>query len=145
MIKKSTEFSTEEMLFSMRQNQREVITLALARQKIESQPFVEIECLENEKNKESEVTERQLLSRERKNPDRYGEWVYLAHEVDDPATVKEALSSTDKNEWVRTMENEINSLHKNDVWDLMELPEGRKAVGSKWGFKRKHDVKPAGN
>ena len=26
------------------------------------------------------------------------------------------------------MENEINSLHKNDVWDLMELPKGRKLL-----------------
>ena len=68
--KESTEFSTEEMLFSMRQNQREVITLALTRQKIESQPFLEIECLENEENKEPEVTEQQLPSRERKAPDR---------------------------------------------------------------------------
>ena len=38
------------------------------------------------------------------------------------------------------MENEINFLHRNDVWDLVELPEGIKAVGSKWVFKRKHNA-----
>ena len=93
----------------------------LSTDKTESQLFVEIECLENEEGKGSEVTEQQRPSRGQKAPDRCGEWVYLAHEVDDPATVKEALSSTDKNEWMRAMENEINSRHKTDVWDLMNV------------------------
>ena len=38
------------------------------------------------------------------------------------------------------MESEFDSLHRNDVWDLCELPQGRKAVGTKWVFKRKYDV-----
>ena len=32
---------------------------------------------------------------------------------------------------------ELESIHKNDVWDLVKLPSGRKPVGSKWVFKRK--------
>ena len=32
------------------------------------------------------------------------------------------------------------SLRKNDVWELVELPEDRKAVGSKWVFKLKTDA-----
>ena len=39
------------------------------------------------------------------------------------------------------MEKEIESLGKNDVWRLMDLPKGRKAVGSKWLFKIKTDAK----
>ena len=35
------------------------------------------------------------------------------------------------------MENEIGSLHDNNVWELVELPEDQKAVGSKWVFKVK--------
>ena len=38
------------------------------------------------------------------------------------------------------MKSELDSLHRNDVWDLCDLPQGRKAVGSKWVFKRKYDV-----
>jgi len=38
------------------------------------------------------------------------------------------------------MEKEIESLRKNDVWELVELPKGRKAVGSKWLFKIKTDA-----
>jgi hypothetical protein len=26
----------------------------------------------------------------------------------------------------------MESLHKNETWDLVELPSGRKLVGSKW-------------
>ena len=29
------------------------------------------------------------------------------------------------------------SLHKNEAWDLVELPAGRKPIGSKWVFKKK--------
>ena len=50
--------------------------------------------------------------------------------------MKEALSSTEKAEWRKAME----SLHTNEVWDLVELPCGRKAIGCMWVFKWKHDV-----
>eukprot|EP00253_Pinus_taeda_P003724 PITA_03724 len=35
------------------------------------------------------------------------------------------------------MVDEMASLHKNEAWDLVELPAGRKPIGSKWVFKRK--------
>jgi len=35
------------------------------------------------------------------------------------------------------MVDEIESLHKNEAWDLVELRAGRKPIGSKWVFKRK--------
>ena len=38
------------------------------------------------------------------------------------------------------METELQSLHKNQVWELSELPPGRKAIGSKWVFKQKRDA-----
>ena len=37
---------------------------------------------------------------------------------------------------MKAMESGINS---NKVRDLVELPCGRKAIGSKWVFKRKYD------
>ncbi len=42
-------------------------------------------------------------------------------------------------EWKNAVESEYQSLMENDTWDLMELPEGRQAVGSMWVFKVKHD------
>eukprot|EP00253_Pinus_taeda_P005084 PITA_05084 len=32
------------------------------------------------------------------------------------------------------------SLHKNEAWDLVELPAGRKSIGRKWVFKKKTNV-----
>ena len=34
----------------------------------------------------------------------------------------------------------MKSLKDNDVWNSIELPEGRTAVGSKWVFKTKTDA-----
>ena len=38
------------------------------------------------------------------------------------------------------MANEMASLHKNEAWDLVEFPVGRKPIGSKWVFKKKMNV-----
>ncbi len=35
------------------------------------------------------------------------------------------------------MQTEMESLLDHDVWDLVPLPEGCKAIGSKWVFKLK--------
>ncbi|GKB33590.1 ribonuclease H-like domain-containing protein [Tanacetum coccineum] len=37
-----------------------------------------------------------------------------------------------------TMNNEIEALNRNNTWTICDLPEGRKAVGSKWLFKIKY-------
>ena len=39
------------------------------------------------------------------------------------------------------MVDEIASLHKNEAWDLVELPVGKKPIGSKRVFKKKMNVK----
>eukprot|EP00253_Pinus_taeda_P003216 PITA_03216 len=38
------------------------------------------------------------------------------------------------------MVDEMTSLHKNEVWDLVMLPAGRKPIGNKWVFKKKSNV-----
>ena len=35
------------------------------------------------------------------------------------------------------MQKEMESIHSNEVWDLVELPKDRKLVGNKWVFKNK--------
>ena len=56
---------------------------------------------------------------------------------DDPRTVKEAVDSEDGKLWKEAMIDEMASLHKNEAWDLVELPARRKPIGSKWVFKKK--------
>ncbi|CAI7797463.1 unnamed protein product [Closterium sp. NIES-53] len=56
------------------------------------------------------------------------------------ATLKEALESSDAEEWKKAMENELKSIEENGTWELVELPEGRNAITSKWLFKIKSDA-----
>ena len=35
------------------------------------------------------------------------------------------------------MDDEINSIEKNDTWEMCNLPKGHKTIGVKWVFKRK--------
>ncbi|CAI7857702.1 unnamed protein product [Closterium sp. NIES-53] len=58
----------------------------------------------------------------------------------EPATLKEALESSDAEEWKKAMESELKSIEDNGTWELVELPEGRKAIMSKWLFKIKSDA-----
>ncbi|GKA48096.1 ribonuclease H-like domain-containing protein, partial [Tanacetum coccineum] len=39
--------------------------------------------------------------------------------------------------WIDAMNQEMNALLRNGTWELVELPEGRKAIGSKWIYKIK--------
>ncbi|CAI7811514.1 unnamed protein product [Closterium sp. NIES-53] len=58
----------------------------------------------------------------------------------EPASLKEALESSDAEEWKKAMESELKSIEENGTWELVELPEGRKAITSKWLFKIKSDA-----
>ena len=37
------------------------------------------------------------------------------------------------------MKDEMSSIVSNGVWDIVELPNGAKAIGCKWVFKTKKD------
>ncbi len=55
----------------------------------------------------------------------------------EPTSVREALASPAAAQWKAAIEEELQSMITNQVYDLVELPPGRKAVGSKWIFKVK--------
>lgn len=73
---------------------------------------------------------------ERRQPIFYGYQCNLTH-ANEPKSVGDALNSP---EWFDAMEAEIDSLHDHDIWELVELPEGQKLVGSKWVFKVKRNA-----
>ena len=52
----------------------------------------------------------------------------------DPQTYEDATHAT---RWKKTMKEEFNSLQKNNTWELVDLPPGRKLVQCKWVFKTK--------
>ncbi|RVW83861.1 Retrovirus-related Pol polyprotein from transposon TNT 1-94 [Vitis vinifera] len=45
----------------------------------------------------------------------------------------------ESNLWYDAMKDEMNSMASNGVWNLVELPDGAKAIGCKWVFKTKKD------
>ena len=57
---------------------------------------------------------------------------YMSGLNQDPISFSEAMSRTDSEKWSDAMKDELNSMANIQVWDLVELPEGFRAVGCKW-------------
>jgi len=49
----------------------------------------------------------------------------------DPSTYTEAISYPSSPNWILAMQEEMKSLHKNQTWDLCELPKGQRALTAK--------------
>ena len=74
--------------------------------------------------------------------------IYLQeHEADleikenDLINLQQALQSFNAHKWIDAMNEEVKSMHNNDVWDLVQILEGLKHIGCKWIFKTKRDSK----
>ena len=78
----------------------------------------------------------------RRQPERYSPSAFCSNfsltiTDHDPRIIREAVDSEDGKLWKEAMVDEMASLHKNEEWDLVELPTGRKPIGRKWVFKKK--------
>ncbi|KAF0726422.1 hypothetical protein Ae201684P_021073 [Aphanomyces euteiches] len=58
--------------------------------------------------------------------------------INAPTTMAEFRSSPEREQWQQAMDDEYNSLTQNRVWELTELPKGRKALKCKWIWKVKY-------
>ena len=65
--------------------------------------------------------------------------IALEHEID-LINYDEAMSDMDAHLWKKTMKAELESMYSNQVWELLEAPEGIKPIGCKWFNKRKRRV-----
>ena len=50
---------------------------------------------------------------------------------EDPRSIKEVIDWTEGELWKKAMKEEMESLRKNETWDLITFPNGRKQIGSK--------------
>src|SRR5688572_20314048 len=59
---------------------------------------------------------------------------------DEPATYAEAMKDPDSKKWQSAMQSEIESMGDNHVWNLVDPPDGVKAIECKWIYKKKKDM-----
>lgn len=79
-----------------------------------------------------------------RKPQRYAEADLVAYALnvaedidttEGPSIYSEAVSSKNSSKWMIAIQEEMESLHKNDTWKLAHLPKDKKAVCCKWVFK----------
>lgn len=113
-------------------------------------------CEESEKNEEEQ--NNTISSKESESTDKIDEEQVISeenillvedlcimadqfiNEIKTPETYVEALESEQKNEWLKAIQSEMNSLKENKTWILTKLPKDAKAISSKWVFKIKRNV-----
>jgi len=66
-------------------------------------------------------------------------WVSSLMDEEEPESFDDACENQ---HWMQAMQAELDSIHKNHTWDLVDLPAGKKAIGTKWVYKVKR--KPNG-
>ncbi|CAL5398813.1 unnamed protein product [Camellia sinensis] len=66
------------------------------------------------------------------------EYILLTDEGE-PESFQEAQNHKEKSSWQQAMQKEMQSLQKNQTYDLVKLHQGRKALQNKWVFKLKKD------
>ena len=54
-----------------------------------------------------------------------------------PSTYREAEIISEFKMWKDFMMKKMSSIHKNDTWELSELPKGNKIISCKWVFANK--------
>ena len=50
------------------------------------------------------------------------------------------MDDSDKDKWQDAMNQEMESMYSNSIWELVDPPEDVKPIGCKWIFKRKRGI-----
>ncbi|UYV77008.1 hypothetical protein LAZ67_14002803 [Cordylochernes scorpioides] len=66
-----------------------------------------------------------------------------AQDIQTPTSYSEVLQlpKIEREKWLQAMNEELNSLEKNNVWELTPLPKDKKIIGCKWTYKQKLNSK----
>ena len=72
-------------------------------------------------------------------PDDYMLYLIESEGTTDPISYSQAIKDVNSIKWIDAMKDELKSMDNNQVWEIVQLPQGHKAVGCKWVFKTKRD------
>ncbi|KAH9158389.1 hypothetical protein LEN26_003012, partial [Aphanomyces euteiches] len=61
----------------------------------------------------------------------------MAPPVDVPQSHREAMAMKDHDEWAKAEHTELKQLREAGTWKLVDLPPGRKSIGSRWTYAKK--------
>ena len=79
----------------------------------------------------------ELTTGERRASTTYTSQYILLTDEDEPECYDEAIADEHKEKWLSAMQDEMESLHENYTYDLVELPKGKRALRNKWVYKVK--------
>ena len=68
------------------------------------------------------------------------ELALIAADANEPKTHLQASTGPDAPQWAKAMQDELQILADQNVWDVVPTPANRNIVGSKWVFKIKRDA-----
>lgn len=63
--------------------------------------------------------------------------VLLSMTDDEPRTYRDAMASNDKRQWQEATQREMDALHKNGTWILVDRPRDKHVITGKWVFRIK--------
>lgn len=64
---------------------------------------------------------------------------HYAFVMGEPTKFEEAIACSDSDEWKEAMNDEYGSLMQNKTWNLVDLPNGKRAIDNRWVYKVKLD------
>ena len=61
----------------------------------------------------------------------------LLIDQNEPTTYQETITGLESEKWLEAMRFEMESMHENQVWTLVDRSERIKPIGCKWIYKKK--------
>ena len=63
----------------------------------------------------------------------------LLSDYSNPDNFIEAMEDEHKKEWMEAMQDEMDSLHENQTFELVKLPKGKRTLKNKWVYRIKQE------
>ncbi|GKB74704.1 retrovirus-related pol polyprotein from transposon TNT 1-94, partial [Tanacetum coccineum] len=93
--------------------------------------------LQDERQDQTEEEVEPRRSKRARNEKSFGPDFVSFMVENEPTSYREAVTSSEGQQWREAIKSEIESILQNHTWELVDLPPGCKPLGYKWIFKKK--------